>query len=111
MDDPIFPPTLVSLLRVSNKEIKKVTAKVSIIQHNNTQSDLPTFVAFFDYSTAYPSVRQGGMASLLQQLVSLARYGNTSVCGLTKCEYEYSTLVYDPTKRWLSSKDSQKDPA
>ena len=56
---------------------------LTIIQHNNTQRDLPTFVAFLDYSTAYPSVHQGRMASLHQKF-GIARYGNTSVCGLTK---------------------------
>ena len=40
---------------------------LAIIQRNWTLSDSPTYVAFLDYSTAYPSVHRGRLAVLLYQ--------------------------------------------
>ena len=40
---------------------------LAIIQRNSTLSDSPTYVAFLDYSTAYPSVHRGRLAVLLYQ--------------------------------------------
>jgi hypothetical protein len=40
---------------------------LAIIQRNSIQLESPTYVAFLDYSTAYPSVHRGRLASLLHQ--------------------------------------------
>ena len=40
---------------------------LAIIQRNWTLRDSPTYVAFLDYSTAYPSVHRGRLAVLLYQ--------------------------------------------
>ncbi len=46
---------------------------LAIIQRNWTLLDSPTYVAFLDYSTAYPSVHRGRLVVLLHQFSTVGK--------------------------------------
>ena len=77
----------------------------AIIQHNKCTLDKPTYVAFIDYSTAYPSVHRDGFPLPYSRMISEATCGTISELGLIKLSFEFSTLASPHAIQSTSSED------
>jgi len=86
-------------------------AFLPLFNTKNIPWDKPTYVAFVDYSTAYPSMHRDGLSStLLKNDIrgNIRTCGTTSELDLTKSSSELSTLAFPHATQSTSSEDCLK---
>jgi len=76
------------------------------IQHNKYTLENPTYVAFIDYSTAYPSVHRDGLSSTLLKNDIRSNMWHHLRARFDKLSSEFSTLASPHATQSTSSEDN-----